>query len=190
MHACAGYRNAAIEQPLAPTAALAGRAATEVAALHLRPHSVCMLQAAADVSPYAQFPGFNMHACFPDILHVFHLGVGQDLGASCICMLLQMELLPGKNHNDALTLLGMEIRAWCTVKGIVTPARCPGRVIVCSEHVSLRKALRPWLGEHTTCWGAGSSSRLIALRGAGASASRCSGRSDCVTRRTLSSRAT
>ena len=92
----------------------------------LRPHHLYMRDE-AHVSFYQQVPGFHLWTLFLDYMHIFHLGVGQDLGASCLCKLAQMGLLDGANVDDSLSLLGLELRAWCTSKGLVTPAR-PVRV--------------------------------------------------------------
>jgi hypothetical protein len=97
----------------------------------LRPHAVYMRQAPHEISPYSQIAGFSLHTLMPDLLHVFHLGIGQDLGASCLCWLLASGYLPPqRTMEEQLADLGLEIRAWCCAKGLRAPPRCP-----CGHHL-------------------------------------------------------
>ena len=90
----------------------------------LRPHAVYMRQPPDQISPYHQIDGFSLHTLMSDVLHVFHLGIGQDLGASCLCWLLASGYLAQQQSpEEHLADLGLELRAWCCAKGLRPPPR-------------------------------------------------------------------
>ena len=92
----------------------------------LRPHAVRMRQAPDQICPYHQIDGFSLHTLMPDLVHVCHLGIGQDLGASCLCWLLASGYLaPQQSPEQHLADLGLEIKAWCCAKGLRPPPRHP-----------------------------------------------------------------
>jgi hypothetical protein len=89
----------------------------------MRPHRVYALDT-DNLSHYNKLVGFRIEMVVPDMMHVFHLGVGQDLGASAVVKIAQLGLLPpAADVDSALTLLTLECRAWARAHNLQPPSR-------------------------------------------------------------------
>ena len=50
-----------------------------------------------EVPAIAELVGFGMQLFCPDILHTYHLGIGRDVVASILVLLLKIGCFPGRD---------------------------------------------------------------------------------------------
>ena len=63
---------------------------------------------------YCSLVGFDLRMVHPDLLHVFHLGVGRDLAGSCLVFLVRdTDIFAGNNHEDRLKDATRQLKDFC-----------------------------------------------------------------------------
>lgn len=70
---------------------------------------------------FRSIPGLeDARRAFPDSMHSFHLGWGQDLAASAIVLLTKFKLFEGRNIDVRLETAFSSFMGWCQSNGKTT----------------------------------------------------------------------
>ena len=75
------------------------------------------------LSPWTQVDGFHLDMVWRDFMHVFYLGVGQDLGGAVIYDLVVEGDLRHAEPRLGLKLLYQNMKSWCTSNNVAVPPK-------------------------------------------------------------------